>query len=114
LICDKVEDDSEDYAVLLSSSNDYKATDLIIPDYVEFANGDVLPLKIIEENAFGSDSSDAKIYDSLKIGNNVEEIKNSAFRYNKITELKELPTSLKIIGDSVFAYQSTLYTNTTN
>jgi hypothetical protein len=28
--------------------------------------------------------------------------------------LKELPTSLKIIGDSVFAYQSTLYTNTTN
>jgi hypothetical protein len=120
LICDKVVDGTNgDYAVLVSSSDDYKATDLIIPDYVEFDNGDVLPLKIIAHNAFGCDvnkqnNDNVKLYDSLKIGNKVEEIKYDAFTYNKIVELKALPVSLTSVGNNAFAYQPDLYTDVSN
>ncbi|MDR2653716.1 MAG: leucine-rich repeat domain-containing protein, partial [Mycoplasmataceae bacterium] len=120
----KKETGTSAYAVIESISNDFRAEDLVIPEYVKYStNYDVLPVKKIGDDAFKSETNltgritiGNKIntigisafegctgLTSTTIGTGVEKIDGSAFKgCQNLTGNLLIPNKVKTIGISAF------------
>jgi hypothetical protein len=92
-------------ADIVSSSNNFKAKNLIIPDYVEYEGEKYATNKIVS-NAFQSTASSSKLTGTLTLSNSIKEIGQYAFSFCAITGELIIPDNVEIIQQDAFSYIS--------